>query len=52
MVSHTKLRYIVDDIAKDLKQIFADKTIEKAQIAYWVLLVGNRLKSQHIRGLM
>ena len=48
MVSHTKLRYIVDDIAKDLKQIFADKTIEKAQIAYWVLLVGNRLKSQHI----
>jgi hypothetical protein len=48
MVSHTKLRYVVDDIAKDLKQVFDDKVIEKSQIAYWVLLVGNRLKSQHI----
>jgi hypothetical protein len=48
MVSHTKLRYVVDDIAKDLKQVFDDKIIEKSQIAYWVLLVGNRLKSQHI----
>jgi len=48
MVSSTKLRYVVDDIAKDLKQVFDDKIIEKAQIAYWVLLVANRLKSQHI----
>ena len=48
MVSSTKLRYVVDDIAKDLKQVFDDKIIERSQIAYWVLLVGNRLKSQHI----
>jgi hypothetical protein len=48
MVSHTKLRYVVDDIAKDLKQVFDDRVIERSQIAYWVLLVGNRLKSQHI----
>jgi hypothetical protein len=48
MVSNTILRYVVDDIANDLKQVFADKSIEKAQIAYWVMLVANRLKSQHI----
>ena len=44
----TLLRYIVDDIAKDLKQTFDDKIVQKSQIAYWVLMVGNRLKSQHI----
>ena len=44
----TLLRFIVDDIAKDLKQVFDDKIIQKSQIAYWVLMVGNRLKSQHI----
>lgn len=42
------LRYIVDDIAKDLKQVFDDKIVQRSQIAYWVLMVGNRLKSQHI----
>lgn len=42
------LRYIVDDIATDLKQIYDDKQIQKAKIAYWVLMIGNRLKSQHI----
>lgn len=44
----TVLRLIVDDIAKDLKQVFDDKIVQKSQIAYWVLMVGNRLKSQHI----
>ena len=39
----TLLRYIVDDIAKDLKQTFDDKIVQKSQIAYWVLMVGNRL---------
>lgn len=48
MVSNTILRYVVDDIAEDLKQTFKDKNIQKAQIAYWVLVVGNRLKSLHI----
>jgi len=47
-ISNTILRYVVDDIATDLKQIFDDKDIQKSQIAYWVLLVANRLKSQHI----
>lgn len=44
----TVLRHIVDDIAKDLKQVFDDKIVQRSQIAYWVLMVGNRLKSQHI----
>ncbi len=44
----TLLRSVVDDIALDLKQMFDDKIIQKTQIAYWVLLVGNRLKSQHV----
>jgi hypothetical protein len=44
----TVLRYIVDDIAKDLKQVFDDKIVQQSQIAYWVLMVANRLKSQHI----
>lgn len=46
--SNTLLRYVVDDIAQDLKQVSDDKKIEKSQVAYWVLMVGNRLKSQHI----
>ncbi len=44
----TILRHIVDDIAEDLKQTLDDKTIQNTQIAYWVLLIGNRLLSQHI----
>lgn len=48
MAGFTLLRFVVDDIAKDLKQTFDDKEIQKSQIAYWVLMIGNRLKSQHI----
>lgn len=48
-MSNTLLRYVVDDISKDLKQVSDDKKIEKSQVAYWVLMVGNRLKSQHIQ---
>ena len=44
----TLLRHVVDDIAVDLKQVLDDKTVQKSQIAYWVTLLGNRLKSQHI----
>lgn len=48
MVSNTTLRTIVDDVSTDLKQVFDDRSIEPAQVAYWVLLVASRLKSQHI----
>lgn len=44
----TILRHIVDDIAEDLKQTLDDKTIQPIQIAYWIILIGNRLKFQHI----
>ena len=43
------LRNIIDDISKDLKQTFDDRTVEKTQIGYWVLLIANRLRSQHIK---
>jgi len=42
------LRTVVDDLATDFKQIFDDKQIQKTQIAYWVLMVADRLRSQHI----
>lgn len=42
------LRHVIDDIAVTLKQTFDDKIIQRSQIAYWVLLVGNTLKAQHI----
>jgi hypothetical protein len=42
------LRIIVDDLAKDFKQVFDDKDIQKAQIAHWVIMIGNRLLAQHI----
>lgn len=44
----TLLRHIVDDIAVDLGQIIDDKKVQKSQVAFWVILIGNRLKSQHI----
>lgn len=43
------IRHVVDDIAVTLKQISDDKSIQRSQIAYWVLLIGNTLKSQHIQ---
>ena len=43
------LRHIIDDISVTLKQTFDDKMIQRSQIAYWVLLVANTLKSQHIQ---
>lgn len=42
------LRHEIDEIATTLKQTFDDKMIQRSQIAYWILLVGNTLKSQHI----
>jgi hypothetical protein len=44
----TTLRVIVDDLMKDFKQQFDDKQLQKSQIAHWVIMIGNRLLSQHI----
>ncbi len=43
------LRHAIDDIAVTLKQTYDDKIIQRSQIAYWILLVGNTLKAQHIQ---
>lgn len=47
-MASTILRYIIDDIVLDLKQTLDDRLIQRSQIAYWTLLIGNRLKAQHI----
>lgn len=44
----TILRHIVDDISEDLKQTLDDRTIQSTQIAYWVIMIANRLLFQHI----
>lgn len=44
----TTLRTVVDDLQKDFKQVFDDKQVQPSQIAHWVIMVGNRLLSQHI----
>jgi hypothetical protein len=44
----TILRTVVDDLEQDFKQTYDDRSISKAQIAHWVIMVGNRLLSQHI----
>lgn len=48
MTGGTTLRTIVNDISKDLKQTFDDKEVLDIQIAHWVIMIGNRIRSQHI----
>lgn len=42
-----RLRIVVDDILQTIKQTFDDRQISQAQVAYWVILVGNQLLGQH-----
>jgi hypothetical protein len=42
------LRHICYDIQSDLKQTGDDREITLPKIAFYVLMVGNRIKSQHI----
>lgn len=42
-----RLRIIADDILVTIKQTFDDKQISQAQVAYWVIIVGNQLLGQH-----
>lgn len=44
----TSLRTVVDDLLLDFKQQFDDRQLERAQIAHWVIMIGNRLLMQHI----
>lgn len=47
-IEKTTLRTIVNDLSKNFKQLYDDNQITEAQIAHWVIMVGNRLLSQHI----
>lgn len=49
MIVTTPLRHIVNDIGVDLRQIFDDRRISDAQIAYWTIIIGNNLLSKHIQ---
>ena len=40
----TPVRHIVDDLQVDLRQNFDDQRITKTQLAYWVIIVANRLR--------
>lgn len=42
-----RLRIIVDEIETEIRQTFDDKVVSKAQIAYWVIVVGNTILGQH-----
>lgn len=45
----TPLRHIVNDVEVDLRQVFDDKKIRRSQVAYWIVIVANRLRAQHIQ---
>lgn len=42
------LRHVVDDIQTLLKQTFDDREFTDVQVGYWILTIGDRIKSQHI----
>jgi hypothetical protein len=42
------LKIIIDEIRTTLKQTFDDKAINRAQIAFWIITVGNKMLGQHI----
>lgn len=42
-----KLKVVIDDIRTTIKQTFDDKEVSRSQVAYMVIIVGNRLLSQH-----
>lgn len=44
----TIIRHVIDDLLITVRQTYDDRQVSRAQMTYWVLLVGNRLKSQHI----
>lgn len=42
------LKVVVDEIRQTIKQTFDDKEVSRAQVAYWVIIVGNKLLGKHI----
>lgn len=47
-MSQTIFRTVVDDLIKDFRQQFDDKQLQRTQVAHWIIMIGNRLLSQHI----
>jgi len=43
------LRHFVDDIAKDLSQVFDDRKVTKVSIAHAAIMLGDNIKAQHIK---
>ncbi len=43
------LRHFVDDVAKDLSQLFDDRKVTKVSIGYYAIMLGDNLKAQHIK---
>ena len=41
------LRVVIDEIRTTIKQTFDDKEVSRAQAAFWVIIVANRLLGQH-----
>lgn len=44
-----KLRILIDETLETIKQTFDDRNVSRAQVAYWYIVVGNQLLSQHIQ---
>jgi hypothetical protein len=42
------LRIVVDEIRTTINQVFDDKSVTRAQVAFWVITIGNKLLGQHI----
>ena len=42
-------RYVCYDLLETFKQTFDDKEISITQVLFWVQIIENRLKSQHIK---
>lgn len=47
-MSYNTIRNVALEVLTDLKQVFDDKEIQLSQVVYWVLALGDRIKSQHI----
>lgn len=41
------LKVIVDEVRTSIKQTFDDKEVSRAQVAHWVIIVGNALLALH-----
>lgn len=48
MSNTTSLRLIIYDPLETLKQTVKDRDIQPSQVAYWAVVLMNRLKAQHI----